>query len=254
MKISKLYRRYTQWMAFNPPGGLTGPGWNSFNKEFKTAAPIRYWFHRDFKKLFIYPIKWKYEDITNWVRYRTYDKYHVVTTGEKPGYQCTDHIMLHVNFNLLKNFVEISKAYKSYWSDDVPQTWCEQHMPFYRIFYTFRRPDLGIKYLDWEMTLDDPNLPLQDQSPEQARHAREIYALYKWWVTDRPSRVEVEITCPETNDGDDDIFFSLSKINTPAHKQYIADLEQQSKQEDLWNKEDDEMLVRLMKIRRGLWT
>lgn len=252
MKISKLYKKYKQWMDYNPPGALTGPGWSSFNKEFRKEAPIRYWFHADFKKIFIYPVKWRYEAITDWIRYRTYDKYHIVKTGLEPGYQEVDRIMLHTNFNLLKDFVEISKASRSYWSDDVPKTWCEEHMLFYRTVYPFRRPDLGIKHLEWEMTLDDPTLPPNDQSPAQAKHARETYALYKWWTEDRPNRVEVKINRPASDDGD--IFFSLSQSKTPEHKKYQADLTKSWKQEEKWDKEDDKMLTRLMKIRRGLWT
>jgi hypothetical protein len=252
--IKKLYRRYKRWLGYNPPGALTSEGWFSFNQEFRTEAPIRFWFHRNFKRKFIYPFKWKYEELSYWIRYRTIEKYHQVKTGLPPGYAERDNIMLHVNFNLLKDYVEVSQAYRTYWADDIPKTWCEQHMPFYTLFFPFRRPDLGMKHLEWASTLDDPALPPHEQSKEQAKYAREILVLYKWWVEGRPNRKKVEIRRLST--GIDDVMDMFNpKIKlTPEYKLYKADLEKSFKQEEKWDNEDDKMLVRLMKIRRGLWS
>lgn len=248
--MKSLFKKFNRWRRFNPPGALTSDAWNSFEREFKIKAPIRYWFDNEFKRIFIYPVKRAYEEIWWGIRYRTFDRYHIVKTGEPPGYRDTDHIILYVNFNLLKDFVEISKASRSYWPDDVPKTWAEKHMPFYTVFYPFRRPDLGVKHLKWEMTLDDPSLPPFEQSVQQAKYARETYALYNWWVEDRPNRVEIVCRHPP---GSIDSIFSNKNRNTPEYKIYESDLKAASKQEEKWHKEDDKMLIRLMKIRRGLW-
>ena len=252
LNLKKLYRRYTHWMAFNPPGALTSEGWSSFDNEFHMKAPIRYWFHRDFKKIFVYPIKWKYEAIYHWIRYRTTDRYHVIKTGLPPGYVEADRVMLNVNFNLLKNFVEIQKAARQYWQEEVEKTWCEKHMPFYRLFYPFRRPDLGIKYLEWESTLDDPSLPPHEQSIRQAEQAREILALYKWWTIERTGRITVEVRRPVV-DKPMDLLSPKMKLS-PEYKRYRADMSKYHKQEEKWEKEDDKMLLRLIKIRKGLWS
>ena len=249
--LKKLTHRFSRWMAFNPPGALTGAGWRNFNKEFKTVAPVRYWFHCDFKKIFIYPIKWKYEEIYYWICYRTIDRYHVVKTGLPPGYYEVGSIMLHTNFNLLKDFVEVSQAYRSYWLDDVPKTWCERHMPFYSTFIPFRRPELGIQHLEWASSLDDPSLPLFEQSPEQAQHARETLILYKWWVNERPARKEIVIRHPKSNSDEPYDIFDPVNRQTKEYKIYSSDLDKSIKQDNKWDKEDDKMLVRLMKIRRG---
>lgn len=241
-------------MAFNPPGALTSEGWRSFDNEFYFKAPIRYWFHRDFKRIFIYPVKWKYDAVADWIRYRTFDKYHIVKTGLPPGYNEVDNIMLYTCFNLLKDFVEISQASRSYWSEEIQKTWCEQNMPFYRIFFPFRRPDIGIKHLEWASSLDDPSLPVHEQSPAQAKHARETLVLYKWWVEERPNRKKVEIRHPEIKSGRPMDIFSTKVRLTPEYKRYKSDLEKSYKQEEKWHNEDDKMLARLVKIRRGLWT
>lgn len=245
-----LFKKFNRWLRFNPPGALTSDGWASFDHEFKATAPIRYWFAHQFKHIFIYPISRKYENTQWWIRYRTINRYHTVKTGQEPGYSPTDRTILHVNFNLLKDYVEIDAASRAYWADDIPKTWCEAHMPFYTLIYPFRRPDLGIKHLDWEATLDDPALPMFEQSPQQAKYAREALALYKWWTESRPARVEIIIRHPFT--GSDDIFFSRKNRNTPEYKIYESDLNKSNKQEEQWTKEDDKMLIRLIKIRRGL--
>lgn len=244
-------------MDYNPPGAMTSKGWRLFEKEFKEVAPIRYWYKHDFRKAVIYPIKWKYQAISSWIRYRTYDKYHVLKTGLEPRYYEIETLMLHVNFNMLKDFVEVEQAIHSYWCSDEAKnaSWCERHMPFYRFFYPFRRPDLGLKHLDWASTLDNPTLPAFEQSPAQAVAARETKALYLWWVNDRPARKEIEYH-PYDEQGlgmlgslDDDF-----NRDAEDYKKHVESMEARTVQEEAWNQEDEDMLIRLIKIRRSLWT
>jgi hypothetical protein len=164
--------------------------------------------------------------------------------------------MLHGNFNMLKEFVEVEQAWQTYWFDrEIKKTWCERHMPFYGVFYKFRKPEFGIKHFEWAATLDDPSLPPHERSEAQAEAAREILALYKWWVTDRPARVEVEHR-PYDRQGLDELgcFDDDFDREAPDYKAYRESLDAANVQEEAWNKEDDEMLIRLIKIRRGLWT
>jgi hypothetical protein len=250
--IKHLHRKFAAWLRFNPVGALSGEGWNLFNAEFKSKAPIRYWFHRDFNRNFILPIKWRIDEISEWIRYRTYDKYHVVKTGLPPGYADKDTIMLHTNFNLLKDYVEVEIAMREWWSDDEPKSWAVNYVPLYRRFMNFRRPDLGLKQLEWAATLDDPALPIHEQSPHQAVHARETIKLYKWWVSERPSREEVVIRNLRNVIDRDDLFPDFS--SHPEYPDYINDIRRSNDQEDDWHNEDEEMLIRLIKIRRGLWS
>lgn len=238
-------------MNYNPPWALSSPGWRLFNDEYKRVAPIRYWFTHTFRYKTILPIKWKYNKICDWIRYRTYDKYHIVSTGLEPGYYDKDHLMLNVNFNLLKDFVEIECASREYWSSDEPKSFFAKHVPFYNIIVSFRRPDLGIKMLEWETTLDDPTLPPHQQCVHQAIHAREVLSLYKWWVKERPSRVEISPSSALPPEVDP---FDQYDRNTPEGKLYSDLMDKSFKQEEEWHNEDTENLIRLMKIRRGLWT
>lgn len=238
-------------MRFNPPYALSGDGWNLFNKEFKETAPIRYWFHRDFRRKFVLPIKWKFDAISDWIRYRTYDKYHVINTGLPHGYADKDTLMLHVNFNLLKDYVEVEIAMREWWSSDEVKSWAVKHLPFYIRFMDFRRPDCGLKHLEWASKLDDPSLPVHERSPQQAEYAREISKLYKWWVEDRPARKEIEIRSLRDITSDD-LFSDVT--GHPEYSDYLIEIDQLHKQEESWHNEDEEMLIRLIKIRRGLWS
>ena len=241
-------------MAFNPPGALTGPGWRSFGKEFKANAPIRYWITHDFRRKFILPIKWKYEAITSWISYRTTHRYHIVKTGLLPGYHSIDNQMLHVNFNMLTDFVEISLASRHYWGNiDIKKSWFERHMMFYDVFIKFRKPECGIKYLEWGASLDGPLIPVQEQSPQQAKESREILALYIWWTITRPGRKPIEIRHPASSGRDDYDIFSPVNMQTKEYKIYKSDIEKSYKQEAKWDTEDNKMLVRLIKIRRSFW-
>ncbi len=259
-KIKRLYEIYDHWMGYEPPGALSSKGWGSFNKEFRKNAPIRYYFHRKFRNTFVYPIKRVKDNIKYWIRYRTYDKYHVIDTGLKPGYYSIDWQMLHVNFNILKEFVEVETAWHHYICSDERKkaTFFEKYMPFYRAFFPFRDPAQGIKHLDWAATLDDPKLPPHERSDHQAKTAREVLILYKWWMEGRPARVEIPYIERRRTPDPDDIFGEEEDPDPVAEAAYKTarydNMMARQKQEEEWAEEDTEMLCRLIRIRDGLWT
>ena len=256
--IKKQTKKIKRWMAFNPPGALSSKGWRLFEEEFKEKAPIRHYFNHTFPFKFMYPIKWKYEEITDWIRYRTSRRYHILDTGLKPGYYEVETKMLHVNFNMLKDFVEVEQAMRSYWWTDEYKhdaSWCEKHMPFYRVFYPFRRPDLGIKHLEWAATLDDPSLPVHERCDSQAVSAREILKLYKWWIEERPARKEIELS--EYDNQGLGILASLDDDfdkDADDYAKFQKEMDEARAQEEGWEAKDEEMLIRLVKIRRSLWS
>ncbi len=51
-----------------------------------------------------------------------------------------------------------------------------------------RRDEWVFKHLDWEATLDDPNLEDWQQNPKQAEAGRIQKELYIWWTQTRPNR------------------------------------------------------------------
>jgi hypothetical protein len=257
--MKKQINKFREWMRYNPPGALSSGGWRLFEKEYKEKAPIRHWIAKDLRRKIVLPIKWKFTHVADWVRFRTYDRYHVLKTGLRPGYFGAQHQMLHVNFNLLKDFVEIEQSWHNYICDEETRfkmTWFEKHMPFYFVLFPFHNPSLGVAHLEWAATLDDPALPPHEQSPNQAVSAREILALYTWWVRDRPARKEL-VAPAYSNQGLDDVMacfdedFDRDAEDFVAHQSAMEDARTQS---DQWDLEDDEMLIRLIKVRKELWT
>lgn len=256
-RLKKLYSRIKNWMDYNPPGSLSMTGWRLFNEEFKERAPVRYWLTHNFRHSTILPIKRKLVSMNRWVGYRTYDRYHVLKTGLPPGYYSVSTQMLNVNFNLLKDFVEVETAWHQYsWSEEIKRaSWAERYLPFYYFFMGFRRPDMGIKHLAWASTLDDPALPPHERCDHQARAARETLELYNWWTVTRPNRKDIQI--PLYSDQGLGAMSSLDKAfnkNATDYKAHKKAMARQVKQEEDWVKEDNKMLMRLMKIRDTLWT
>ena len=256
--IKRKYKKLASWLRYNPKAALSVKGWRLFNEEFKKNAPIRYYFNYKFRRDFIYPINRKYHAVRDWILYRTTHRYHFLNTGLKPGYYEIETKMLHVNFNMLKDFVEVEQAQIGYWSSDeykIKASWCEKYIPFYYKVFPFRRPDLGVKHFEWASTLDDPNLPLYERSEIQAIQAREILVLYKWWTEIRPYRKEIE--CVPYDDQGLGIFGCLDDdFNKEAedYKAHIESMDKANKQDEDWKNEDEEMLIRLIKIRNALWT
>lgn len=256
-KIKKIFNKTNHWLGYSPPGSLTSKGWRLFKQEFKEHAPIRFWIHYTFPSYYR-PIKWTYDDVTWWIRYRTTNVYHKVNTGLPPGYAELDNKMLFTNFTMLKRFVECEIAYKQSWSDDEykHRTRYTKYIPFYKYFKPFCEPALGIKHLDWEATLDDPSLPPYEQSPQQATAARETKLLYIWWTQTRPARKEAG-PGPEYSDQGLGLFAILDNDfdkNAPDYVEHAQHWKLNEELREKWDTEDDEMLVRLINHRRSLWS
>jgi hypothetical protein len=253
--IKKLYRQFDAWMDYNPPGALSSKGWRLFNKEFREKAPIRFWVRKSFRHFLLYPISRTNSRIYSWFSYRLFNRYHKVDTGLKPGYYEIDTRILNVNFNLLKDFVECELAWsKIIHEDDRP--WYERFR-IVRMFKRsrFRRPDLGLEYLEWASKLDDPSLPPFERSDRQAIAARETRELYDWWVNKRPNRKKIEV--PHYTDqglGDLSVLDEEFDHSAEDYKKTKEAMDAQSELDEQWKNEDDEMLIRLIKIRHDLWT
>ena len=99
-----------------------------------------------------------------------------------------------------------------------------------------RSADLGIDHLKWGMSIvyDEQSVekddPLYGKPTEQAKSSKEIFELYNWWKN-RDNRPD-----PYSN-------YKSSK-----------DIKELWKTEESYDQEDEDMLIRLIKIRKHLWT
>lgn len=177
-----------------------------------------------------------------------------------------DYRMLHSNFDALVDFVEIELAHQRLYDNESKAKhgikWYHT-APLFKLFVNDRFPAAGIDYLQWEMSLteDGGGLPTQ-----QAIKANEIMTLYVWWTVIRKQRAE--------NGGASKISGFDAFVNdmtkkysaTPffGHSRKYMTAQERDKYEELqtttfnlereWDEEENEMLIRLIKIRRMLWT
>ena len=215
--------------------------WNDFRKFHKKHNPFRYFINNDFESVFIWPWSMPLQRAKEWVQYRTTRRYHVVNTGMEPGYADLTEKLLHVNFNMLKDFVEKEKG--SMWQYHEASSKYD------------KQP--GVSYLIWEIGLDADN----SINNQQSANALEQYELYNWWTNIRPFRVD-SFETPEHKAYwklrdeiyGSDCFFCEDKDTPELKKAQKAAYELSDTLDKQYSKEDEDNLIRLMKIRQSLWT
>lgn len=125
-------------------------------------AKIRNFLYKNFEYLYLC---WK------WITHRTFDKYNIIKIKSlTPDYYDKDTIMLHGMFQLLTDYVERELSWMEYI--------CVNNTPKPN---KNNRKILGLKYLDWEISLGDASL-------QQCASAKEIKELYIWWTETRNLR------------------------------------------------------------------
>jgi len=272
--------KFADWIRrkFGAPTKLkcgTSEEWHEWGRESQAKHGIVHWIADTFldklQDFFNWPLD-KLDDIRTYCRNRFIDKLHYAPTRLEAGkWHETDTRMLHANFELLVDFIEVEKAHMALWSDSSkPRPWWRK----FRLtsWAPFRSKELGMEYLQWEASLaknedwvskDDPTY---GQPTPQAEAAKEQIALYTWWKEVRPARPDPMDASGLTahyeqrrNDakaeGDESMWaiFNRDKSDDDrANWKEMSDkchaLEQQ------YDDEDTEMLIRLIKIRHHLWT
>jgi hypothetical protein len=253
--------RIRKKLDLDKPVALGWGEWEDWHKQTKAARPMAYFIMEtipdkvdDVVRFFTKPIN----DLRYAIRVRLFDRYHVIRTGLKPGYQDADSRMLHGMFNLLVDFVEVELAWMHVVFDEDERR--NRKHPWWSLGWTrfkaFRDPRAGLDHLRWEMTLGRESLPMHERNPGQAARAREIWEIYHWWKFIRPRR-------PDPNDisGWSDYCESKSmremfgNDQTPEDLKISAEIIARSNEiEQAYDTEDEEMLIRLVKLRKSLWT
>lgn len=246
------------------PVALQWHEWKEWEAKMQEETPLAYWLNETVPEFFSdvnRKLTGPFKELKSWIRYRVFDKYHVVKTGLKPGYHEIDSRMLHSLFQLLVDFVEIEKAWMHVvWSEDNKRTfnvpWYSQGM--FRI-KNWRSRDAGLAYLDWECTLNSPTLSDNERSDAQAETAYVIIELYKWWTEVRPNRPDpMDISgwdryCRERIESGKEVLDTRTESEEEEREvRRLLDLTHKIEEEQY--QEDTEMLNKLIEIRRSLWT
>ena len=150
-----------------------------------------------------------------------------------------DERIIHGLFNELKNFVEVELAHAHNWGENRKK---------YR-FRGGRCPEAGVDHLLWASSLrfgDEEGFkkgdPERGKPTPQAVSAKKILELYRWWLA-RPSRPD-----PMEASGWSEVWDSEDRRKRDKASKRLREIEEE------YDSEDEKMLVRLIKLRKHLWT
>ena len=252
----------------------TSEDWDEWRTTAKMRHNFRYWVAEELldniQGFFLY-IPDRLNDIRYYINNRWVSKSHALTAHPRdirPGrWSDVGNRFLPCLFNELVDFVEIEQAWHYVmWNSEEQKKY---NVPWYRSGWlrwrTWRCPEAGLAYLDWASTLTNEEFLDDDQKHEavptfQANNAKEIKELYLWWTTvyrNRPEPMEASgwsAYCEAArlaNSGR--LSFGKEKSPELAEMSRVA-MDKMHKMEEAYEAEDEAMMIRLIKVRQGLWT
>lgn len=209
-------------------------GWGSNARVFGVdvfGSHCEKWWHKAFI-VHAYLVGRRIRDAIWWIRYRIDPghRYHLIDTRLSPGYYDIDWLMLNGMFSLLRRYVE-----EEHGGVDDLQRWGKELLT-----------DTGL---------------MQDSSTRQGNKELEAVTLYRWWMESRPAMVKRKNELLHILYGEHRRI-SFSDEGGGVHQMHISPLEGDEvslkhEMDDLEariEREDGEMLHRLIDIRGGLWT
>ena len=252
----------------------TSEEWDDWTTAAQMKHNFRYWLAEEalghIQDFVTWPIR-KIHAIKYYINNRWVSRTHSLTAHArdiKPGqWQDVGNRFLPCLFNELVDFVEVETAWSHIaWGDKEARA--KYDPPFWASGWfrwrTWRCPQAGLDHLDWAMTLTNEEWLDEDKKGEakptgQAISAKEIKELYLWWTTTYPNRPDPYDAsgwteyCEKARELNDGRLFGgkktpeLEKLSDKSHKLL-------QKIEAAYEKEDEAMLIRLIKIRNSLWT
>lgn len=248
----------------------TAEEWTSIHKKEKEKPICDFcvnvvprWFARKGRQI---------SDIKYWFLYRFSNKhkYQLIDTGLKPNYHEIDTRMLHGMFNLLKNFCEDEMPFHDWcWQEASKEIDAEREGKSYKRRKFVKGKEAALESFAWQKKLvytedeiwNDDQKHLIGTPTGQAIAAAEIEQLYLWWVETRPNRVDpfeayddpyFDARLEKTKtDGALSLFCKGTEEEEAVRRERYENIDELEKQ---YNEEDTEMLIRLIKIRKSLWT
>lgn len=267
--------KFADWLRGTPkPKAATAEEWNEWHKAAR-GKKTRYWLAEDglgYLQDFVFWPMNRVRDIRHDINNRWISKTHALTSDLQRGqWHEFDTRLLHSAFDEIVNFVEIEQAWMHMICSDEEQKQYKIHWQ-HNIFRSRRSPEAGLAYLEWASGLKadeewmDKNDPNFGKPTPQAFAAQETIALYKWWKDERPKRPDPSDASGWSNyfqekqkaaeaRGDDPLWTSLSKYESDEDEERSRKiLDRCYKMEQEQEDEDTEMLIRLVKLRKCLWT
>ena len=256
----------------------TADEWDNWTTAARMKNDYRYWLAEeglDYLQKVVYYIPDKLHAVKYYINNRFVTRAHALTAHRrdiKPGeWRDVGNRFLPCLFNELQDFVEVELAW---WQ----VAWNSEERPKYKVPFwaygwwrvrTWRCPQAGLDNLKWQSDLrwgeDDgfePGDPKIGQPTPQAKNAQEILALYKWWTEVYHQRLDPHDASGWTEycdrkrqeHGDTGLSFMKESKNPELRALGDAALAKTHALETAYEAEDEEMMIRLIKIRNSLWT
>lgn len=259
-----LKARFVNWYRnkFNIENRQYGTSkqWNQWHSQYKQSRPIIYALEQKvfpkFFQILNYPFR-KISDVRYWLHNTFVSKTHVLQTTLPIGQYCEiDHRMLLANFNTLVIFVEHEYA----WSYIIG------NKELYKKYNYNWINKLGLRrWVSAQAGIDHLQYLIDNHSDEPCGiNAKEILELYTWWKNYEAN--EYELT-PNTEFDEfiarmsakygsvfDWAFGGDECLTEEERLEYTAVCENLIANEDAEETIVDDMLIRLMKVRRSLWS
>ena len=253
----------------------TSEQWDEWTTAAQMKHNLRYWLAEEglsYLQDFVYYIPNRLHDLRYYINNRWVSHSHRLTAHPrdiKPGsWRDVGNRFLPCLFNELVDFVEVEQAWHHcLWSDDMKNKY---NVPWYRSGWlrwrTWRCPEAGLEYLNWAAGLKadehmgcEPGSKGYGEPTYQAKAAKEIIELYTWWTVtyrNRPDPYDASgwtEYCEKSRELNGGKLLGskstpeLKKMSDKSHKLL-------QKIEADYNKEDEAMMIRLIRIRESLWT
>jgi hypothetical protein len=255
----------------------TSEEWHEWEIRGKKDFPIRWWLAEEgldiLQKIVFWPVD-KLYDVKYYINNRWITRSHALTAHPRdirPGTWCdVGNRFLPCLFNELRDFVEVELAWWHLaWNKEERHKYNAPWWAFgwFRV-RTWRCPEAGLDNLKWQSELVwkegecEPGSPNIGKPTYQAEKALEILALYKWWTEVYPNRPDPHDVSGwseycnlkrEEFEGSGLGFMSESK-NPETRALGESALKKTREIEEAYEQEDEAMMIRLVKVRHGLWT
>jgi len=236
--------RFADWVrGERKPTALSLDEWDEWRDDLARRRPLRYFLAerglKHLQDLVMFPLDlWR--TATRRFMLRFVERPYCLDTGLlKWDWHELDERIIHALFNELKNYVEVELASMFIATDKGG----------FRM-RGGRCPEAGVANLEWQCSLKygDSEFvkkgdPKRGRPTPQAVSAKRILELYRWWTEVRPARPD-----PMDASGWSEVHDSKDEKRRGKASDALQKIEEE------YDREDEKMLVRLIKVRKSLWT
>lgn len=272
---SKIFRWLRAKLGVAKPYALQWGEWEDWETKLKTQHPVAFFLTETLPDWLEKPVEWVVDPLNEakyYIQNRWVTKTHCLTSNLKKGqWYDYDTRLMHSLFDELKNFVEIEKAHLNVIVCGEKEDYNKYQVPWWRRYHLlrwgkWRCAQAGVDHLTWEMGLTlkedygfKPGDAKYGKPTPQAVSAKEILDLYNWWTVGRPARPDASDASGWTDVCDKIRVHTNGKLfgeitdrklvreKDKAHRLMI-------KLEKQYEREDEKMMIRLVKVRRSMWT